>query len=418
VQTRTISLKRLAAFAPPQLASALRDEDKSTFTVADVTALVGRFEDSQDFDSTTYLSGVLETLKVEPLAAPPDPLAKARLSAELAKAATAISKATGMPRNHAELYAEAGFTVEQSERGWKAGLQGGQAFMYGHLGLSADEAIGLAEARVDSSKAYELIEAKVPAGLIPKAIAADMNARVFSRYKEKGFSPPDAIELAALELSADNAPNYLTLAQVKVAREKGYKFTTLYTLVGTKAFTFQQAQVLLDAVPKVEPYSIAAVQRLGKLSFDEVLAIAQSPTLKTNHEAVPYLVAAGFSVDQVSQCADISFKMNEIDHVLGSGYSPAELITLWQSGLGLAGAVSGQMLPTFHAAGFTLDQLFEVRPAGLGEFSVKGFETWGFSPDEMLSLARAGCGSTLTFKNDYLSLGISPREAFELIVGG
>jgi hypothetical protein len=421
--TSSITFKRLAAFAPAPLAAALQAEKKATFTAADVQALAARFQDTQDFESSTYLREVLANLQVDSAApAPADPITReAQLAAELAekiaKAAKPIAGATGMPANHAVLYAEAGFSVEQSERGWKAGLPGGQALMFVKLGLSVDDAISLGAAKVDARKAYDLIAAGVPADVIPKAIAAGLEPYDLKSYTDAGFSFAQGVELKGLGVSPSHAPRFLTLDQVKVALTKGVDLSDLRPLI-QGGFSFDQSLELLALTSSFELYPAVDVQKQGKLSFKEIVELVTSGAMKANRGCLTELVGAGFTVEQLKLTGKVNLNSNTIKGVLAAGYSPSELLTLWQANVGLSTHPSGQHLSEYHAAGFSVAQLLEAKDSGLDDYSVERFQQMGFSPDEMLTLARAGYGSTSKLQFDYLSLGLTPREALDLILSG
>ncbi|MBK7860478.1 MAG: hypothetical protein IPJ65_18070 [Archangiaceae bacterium] len=418
--SKSISMSRLTAFAPPALATALREETKTAFTVADVKALAARYHDSEDFEGARYLDQVLANLggaaPVQVVTPRRDPITyEAELAASVAKRARAIAEATGMPEAHAVLFAKADYTVEQGKRAWELELPGGQAFMYAKLGATPDQALALGKAKVDKMTSYELLSAKAPPELIPQIIDAGISAPDLKRYFEKGFSAADAITLKQLEVSAYDAPDFLTVDQIKTVRETEHPFQTFYTLT-RHGFSFEEAVALLDRMPRVDIYIASDLKELGKFSFEQIVNFMESPTVKGNRKQFVALVAAGFDRKQLDACERFRFNDFVTKDAINSGYSTDELVQLWSQDLGLNGRMGSQSMPRMHAAGFTVAQVLEAREVGLDDYSVEKFQAYGFSPEEMLTLARAGYGSDSKLKDGYLSLGIEPRDAYDLII--
>ncbi|MBK7864229.1 MAG: hypothetical protein IPJ65_37655 [Archangiaceae bacterium] len=428
MSTDSISLQKLARFAPPALATALVAEKKEAFTAADVVALASRYRDSQDFEAAGYLGGVLTSLGVDlaPVAgtaAPKDPItAEAEAAAAKKKvsgAAQAIIAQTRMPVEHAELYAEAGYSPEQASAGWKAGLKGGEAFMYHHLGLSSDDAISLATAKVRGKDAYALIQKDVPAAQIPMVLASALEPYELRAFEAKGFNPAEAAELKALGFDYNHMPSFVTLAQVKVALEKGVPLDKSYTLLHDDLFTFEQMLALYAAQPDPDVHLLAGAQRVGVLPFDDVLALARLKFGRLeSRNSVTELVKAGFSVAQIAQCTDFNFNPHVIDHALTSGYSPDELIAMWKKDIGLNGRLSCQSLPALHQAGFALEQLETLKAASMHGLDAQWFVEAGFKADEILNLVAKGYDSFSKFKEENLDLGLDAREAYDMLMAG
>ncbi|MBK7861823.1 MAG: hypothetical protein IPJ65_25040 [Archangiaceae bacterium] len=426
---RSISLRKLVAFAPAPVAAALAEQAETQLTVADVEALAARFQDTEEFDSKAYLKGVLENLgaPAAPVAkAPPDPItAEAEAAAEKARqlreAAAAIEAATGMAAVHAELYASAGFTVEQSTRGWKAGLPGGQALMFTRLGVSVDDTIALGAAKVDARAAYSLVEKKVPPAQIPAFIEKGLvSENQINRYLEPGFTYSEIVELLELGISPDKVPARLSLAQVKQVLAEEQSLGSVDALTRDGTFTFEQAlQVAANAAASRDVRGVTTLFAGGKLTLPELLSLYGDEVFKPLLRYAGTMVGAGFSVAQLRDLATSNVSLgNTLGQALSSGYSNEELIEMWKEGLGISSLPSASNLEDLHALGFTVAQLREVPGSGIVTHTLKQFARHGMTADDVLTVARAGYGSAYDFEKAYLDLGMTPREAVDLIRSG
>ncbi|MBK7863541.1 MAG: hypothetical protein IPJ65_34045 [Archangiaceae bacterium] len=409
----SISLKRLSAFAPPSLETTLRAEGQTSFTVPEVEALAARYRDSEDFEAARYLDKVLTSLAAPPtsLLSKGDPLRRdAARAAQVSKHAQALIGATGMPQNHAVLFAKASYSVEQARQAWQVELPGGQAFMYARLGLNPDQAIALGREKVDRVASYQLVEAGAPPELVGALLAAGLDAAALEKHRARGFGAAEALALKELGVGLSEVPDGLSVEQLKQVAARGHRFSRVRTLMADGGFTFEEAMKLL-ALPSTDVRVAANLKKLG-LTFAEISDLMQSPTLERHADKLVDLIKAGFSRAQLDRL-DCPDKVRP--GVFQSGYSPEQLLALFEAGAERSTRSSAPTLGTLYQAGFTVAQAIEAQITGLEERSIPRFQALGFTAAEMLALARAGYGSETKLQSDYLCIGITAREAYPLI---
>ncbi|MBK7861825.1 MAG: hypothetical protein IPJ65_25050 [Archangiaceae bacterium] len=420
MSTKVITQRRLAAFAPDAVKTALVESGKSTFTTTDVEALAGRFRDSEDFEAAKYLGDVLANLDA-PVPAPRDPITAeaedaAARAAKVAVAAKAIAAATGMPAAHAGMYAQAGFSVEESVRGWKAEMAGGQAFMFARYGLNIDQAIALSVANLGNEKVYQLLDAKVPPEQIPQLFELGKQEFQLRVFTDAGYSPADGIELLRMNLTrADEVPEGMSVAQLKAQLEQGRSRDDLRRLLKDGAFTLDEAVGVLDGPLGSSALSARHLRTSLNLSLDDIgRALSTQVGQKNNSWVVVSLLKAGFTLEDLDRGA-LEFPANAkgdgLADALASGYSKAELLEFWATH-------PVRELSEYRKAGFTIAQVKEAIEVGVTGPTFEGLRKLGYSPDEMIALKRAGYGSADKLRKEYLDFGISPADALALILAG
>ncbi|MBK7858486.1 MAG: hypothetical protein IPJ65_07655 [Archangiaceae bacterium] len=275
--TQPVNGARLAKFAPPQLRGALEEATREGLDIERLRAMLPGYRD--DFESTRYLEAAIgrATVVLQPDLAPgasptsSKAAAAAQAKQRLDETARAIAKATGMPAANALLFAEAGYSVEQAQQAHAKGVPAGQALVLHAMGVETEAAIALGSSGHEPRTVYRYLKAGVPAEHVVEAIERNFDLKYLPAYQERGFTAPEAIELAARRLYPGAVPPGVTFEQIEAAHARGVSVPAVSELIDDGSFTFEQACTLVE---NLGPYArVRDVKDLAaeQLSVEEII---------------------------------------------------------------------------------------------------------------------------------------------------
>ncbi|MBK7861260.1 MAG: hypothetical protein IPJ65_22145 [Archangiaceae bacterium] len=305
----------------------------------------------------------------------------------LSREAVAIRAGTEMPKHQAALFASAGYSPEESRTAWRAGLLGGQAFVYSKLRVNSAVATELARSRVDPLVAYDLAAAGVPAASLGEAVALGLTREKLAGYQRRGFMPLAAIELARAGISERDADRDFSVEDNKRAQAAGSAPTEVAYFMKSGKLTFEQAAAVLEAGGKGGSYSLARAHATGRWSFEDVLALAESP-MQRQPGVLSKLIDAGFNLEQINRSATLVHDERALSAVLNSGYAPDEQLLLLEAGIASRGS-SLQFPGDLKREGLSAQHLVELNSLGASSREVFAALRRGDTIEQILEQLRS-----------------------------
>ncbi|MBK7865027.1 MAG: hypothetical protein IPJ65_41790 [Archangiaceae bacterium] len=266
---RVINPARVVAFAPPQLRAVLDAATQDGLDVAKLRELLPGYRD--DFESKRYLEAIIASSSGPLPVLQPEVVDASRAGQGVAQAARDIEQATQMPTANAELFAEAGYSVEQSRRAFAAGMPAGQALVLHKMGVETEAAITLGSLGRPPHRVYDLLKKGLAPELVGQALRDKLDTYHLPGYRTLGFTDAEALTLIGLEVYPPDIPPGVGVAALEAAAERGLRIAMLRELVRGGHFSFEQACALTE---QLGPYfNTTRVRELAaeQLSVDEIV---------------------------------------------------------------------------------------------------------------------------------------------------
>ncbi|MBK7857710.1 MAG: hypothetical protein IPJ65_03585 [Archangiaceae bacterium] len=284
---------RVVRFAPERLRDALEAATDEGVDADRLRALLPGLQD--DFDSKAYVESIVArlTAPVEPpLAVAPEPTRTegeperdaadaaaaasaaeaARRRAELAEAADTIARATQLPPAHAQLFAEARYTVDQTRRAIAGRMPPGQALVLHKLGVDPEGALQVGCTGLPPRQVYPYVKHGVAPEHLAEAIEHHLKVDFAEGFVKLGFTVTEALALARVGLEPRDIPRGVGFSQLEEALARGVPLGETRQLIEDGTFSFEQACELLERVGQERAPEAKALALDEGLSFEALLA--------------------------------------------------------------------------------------------------------------------------------------------------